>query len=118
MNPKLKILTCWLLMTAILFLLSGCATWSHTDKALLAASWGAAFADWKTTTRVLDDGGSEMNPLVTDHPSDSTLLTYIVVSQLGVTILAHCMPKYRTWILGGATAVHLGCAVHNYGEIE
>ena len=105
-----------LAILSIFFLLSGCASWSRTDKVLLAASWGAAFADWKTTVDVLDDGGHEMNPFITDHPSDGTLLSYIVVSQLGVTILAHFCPKYRTWILGGATAIHSGCAIHNANE--
>jgi len=105
-----------LVILTIFFLLSGCATWSRTDKILLAASWGAAFADYKTTSDVLGDGGYEMNPFIGEHPSDTKLLSYIVVTQLGVTILAHYMPRYRKWLLGGSAAVHGVCAIHNSGE--
>lgn len=96
--------------------LCSCATWSKTDKALLTASWLASGADYYTTTKILDNGGYEMNPLIGEHPSNEKLMMYMISSQVIVTLVAHFFPKYRKVLLGGKTIVNTGCAIHNSGE--
>jgi hypothetical protein len=97
----------------ISLLLTGCATWTPADKALLIASWTAAGADYYTTSRAIDRGYNELNPAMGSNPSDTELLTAIIVSQTAITILAHTFPKWRKWLLGGSAVIHAGCAVHN-----
>jgi hypothetical protein len=99
----------------ILILLTGCS-WSHTDKALLLASIGASYADYNTTTRMLDENGYEMNPLIGKHPSHGELAAWLISSEALVIILAHYYPKWRTPLLSGKFAINGACAIHNSKE--
>lgn len=106
----------WSSALLFLFLLTGCATWTPTDKALLTASWLAAGADAYYTTRAMDNGAHELNPALSSHPGDGRVYLTVFVSQVAVTALAHWFPRWRKWLLGGATVVHTGCAINNAGE--
>ena len=98
----------------LLLILSGCASWTPAEKRWLGASWLATGADIYYTERALDNPGNhELNPFLGDHPSDTKLITYVITSQIGVTILAHFMPEWRKWLLGGKTVLNTGCAIHN-----
>ena len=127
--PKIKMLSCiqnpksngkrvmrYLIIISLLILTS-CVhyrPWTKTEKVMLAGSWLAAGADYYTSERALDDPGNhEMNPLIDKHPTDFELATYMLTSQIGITILAHCFPKWRSWLLGGKAAINTGCAIHN-----
>lgn len=101
-------------MFIILTLLSGCATWNKTDRALLITSWMATGADIYYTERALDESGNhECNPFLGKHPSDTKLITFALTSQVAITVLAHIMPEWRTWLLGGKTVLNTGCAINN-----
>jgi len=109
--------------TIILILtLTSCASyrpWTRTEKIMLAASWVAAGADYYTSERAFDDPGNhEMNPLAGQHPTDMELATYMLTSQVCITLLAHCFPKWRSWLLGGKTVVNMGCSWNNYNLIK
>ena len=78
-----------------ILILTGCS-WSMQDRALLVASIGASYADYRTTTRILDEGGYEMNPLIGKHPSDGELAVWMISSEVLVILLAHYYPKWRT----------------------
>ena len=103
-----------ILIILILFS-SGCATkWTPAQKKLLAASWLATGADVYTAEKVLDNPENhERYPTLGKHPSDTKLITFALSSQIGTTILAHFMPKWRSWLLGGKTIINTGCAINN-----
>ena len=100
-----------------IIILTGCAhdlKWSRADKMLLVASWTAATADYSTTKSALENPNNyEMNPIMGEHPSNTTLATYMLSSQIITTILAHYFPRYRKAILGVKTTINTGCALHN-----
>ena len=98
----------------LITMLTSCATWSRADKALLAASWGAAGADFYTSERAFDNPANhELNPIIGKHPTDTELITYMLISQTAVTLLAHVCPRWRSWLLGGKAVINTGCAINN-----
>lgn len=102
-----------LLCVAIL-LLSGCASWTPQEKMLGGFSCLAAAADGYTTIRFLNNPDNyEMNPILGKHPSDTEVIMYMITSQFIALTIAHFLPQYRSWILGGKTTVNLGFAIHN-----
>ena len=101
------------MFVALMFV--GCA-WSRTDRALLVASFSAAGADAYYTTKAMDAGAHEMNPMLSRHPDDSRVYLTVFVSQVAVTAIAYWFPKWRPYLLGGATLVHTGCTINNIGE--
>ena len=93
--------------------------WTPTEKVMLGASWLAAGADFYTTERALDvPGNHKMNPVPGRHPTDMELATYMLTTQVCATLLAHCFPKWRSWILGGKTTINGACAIHNYNLVK
>ena len=100
----------------ISILLCGCAGWTPADKALLTASIVASYADYKTTSDLLDRGGHENNPCMGTHPSKGKLAVFFISSEVLTIAFAHYFPKYRKVLLGGKTAVNGYCAIHNSGE--
>ena len=90
--------------------------WTPTEKVLLATSWVAIYADYTSTVDILDHGGYERNPLIGSHPSNEKLLVMGITSQIIAITIAHFWPETRVWILGGKTAIHTGCAIHNNNE--
>lgn len=110
-----------ILLTVLL--LSGCVyyrPWTKTEKAILTASWVATGADCYTSERMLDDPDNyeALNLIAGRHPTDTELVTCIVTSQIAITVLAHVCPKWRSWLLGGKTALNAGCAAHNWDLIK
>ena len=63
-----------------ILILSGCAGWTKADKTLLVASMVASYADYHTTTRILDNGGHECNPLMGEHPAREKLAVFFISS--------------------------------------
>ena len=97
----------------VLIILTGCS-WSKTEIRWGIASCVAAAADTYTTLGFLNNRNNhECNPIMGRHPSDTTVVTYMITSQILALSIAHIVPKYRSWILGGKTAVNLGCAINN-----
>ena len=100
----------------IILILTGCGhsrPWTTGEKVLLGASVLASYADYRTTTNVLDNGGYEMNPLIGKHPSKERLALFLISSEVITIALAHYFPRYRKFLLGGKTAINTGCAIHN-----
>ena len=103
----------WKWTPVLLILLTGCS-WSKSEIRWGIASTIASGADAYTTVRMLDNPRNyECNPIMGKHPSDLTVISYMITSQALVLTIAHFMPKYRKWVLGGKTAVNLGCAINN-----
>jgi len=101
------------LSVILILILTGCA-WSKAEKQLLTASWLAFGADLWVSENKLDNPHNHENYFTLGkHPNDTKLITYGLTSQTGVTILAHFMPKWRKWLLGGKTILNTGCAIHN-----
>lgn len=105
-----------------LIILTGCVhvhPWTKTEKVALVGSLLAAGADLYTSERAFDDPWNhECNPLMGRHPTDTELVTYMLTSQIAVTLLAHCFPKWRLWILGGKTTINGACAWNNYNLVK
>lgn len=101
-------------MGVILLLISGCATWTPQDKILGVASCVAAAADTYTTIQFLDNPDNyERNPMLGKHPSDTEVIIYMAMSQIITLIIADIFIEWRSWILGGKTALNTGWAINN-----
>ena len=99
----------------IVLLLTGCATrpWTTQEKVLLGASCLATAADTYTTLDMLDNGNWEINPMMGEHPSDSQVIITMAATQTLIIVLAHYIPRFRSWLLGIKTGVNAGFAFHN-----
>jgi len=108
-----------LIALVTLVLLPGCASlpkakpWTKGEKILLVASILAAGADYYTTERCLDRGGSEMNPLIGEHPTDTQLFLKGWGGYAGLIIITHYSGKWRPVFLGGLIVLNTGFAIHN-----
>ena len=104
----------------IIIFITGCSfhprPWTSTEKTMMFASFGAAYADYQTTHDLLNRNGHENNPIMGKHPSDEKLVTYMLTSQIIATVLAHYFPKYRKALLGGKTILNGSLAIHNSQE--
>ena len=95
------------------FLLSGCATWSPTDNALAASLVACNAVDVIQTKKIIDNGGSELNPIYGSHPSVGKLIG-IKISVLGlIDWLLNKYPENRTGLLIGGNAVCGGTLIWN-----
>ena len=93
--------------------------WTTSEKVMLGASWLAAGADYYTSERAFDDPGNhEMNPAFGKHPTDTELAIYMLTSQVCATLMAHYIPEWRSWILGGKTTINGACAINNYNLVK
>lgn len=91
--------------------------WTTEEKIIAGASILATFADWKTTTDLIDRGGYEaLNPTTGRHPSDERLGITLGIFEGFCIWLAHKFPYLRKWGLGGKTVLNTGLAVHNSKE--
>jgi hypothetical protein len=103
----------------ILFVAGGCVTtnprpWTKTEKGFVAASFLACAADFKTTKDAQKAWAREGNTfLYGDHASDSEMVVFMSLSQLGTILLGHYVPALRKPLLGFNTAVHGGAAIYN-----
>ena len=109
-----------LLITILLLILLPCCAalptprpWTKAETIVLGASCLAAVADAYTTTRALDNGCEEMNPLIGKHPSDGAVIVFMGITQAATIIVAHYWPDFRLWILGFKTAVNGAAAARN-----
>ena len=100
----------------IILLLAGCASpqpWTNKEKAMLGASCLAAAADMATTLNGMHDGHSETHPVMGRHPSDGTVISVMVMTQVATIVLAHYWEGLRVWILGIKTGINIGFAFHD-----
>ncbi|MBW2003059.1 MAG: hypothetical protein JRI72_00380 [Deltaproteobacteria bacterium] len=117
-----------ILIILIIIYLTSCAgypghhnyrSWTRTEKIMLAGSWVAAGLDYYTSERAFDTPENhELNPVIGDHPTDTELAVALLTSQIVVTIMAHCFPKWRKWLLGGKAAINSACVWNNYNLIK
>ena len=106
----------FLLTILLITTLTGCVTprpWTKGEKVMLGASCLAAVADAYTTTRGLDKGCVEMNPIVGKNPSTGTIIMFTGITQALTIVVAHYWPEFRLWGLGFKTIVNSGAAVWN-----
>jgi len=97
----------------LLIILAGCS-WSKSEVRWGISSCIATGADIYTTTQMLNNPDNyERNPIMGRHPSDTTVISYMITSQTLVLTIAHFMPEWRKWILGSKTAINLGWAINN-----
>jgi len=88
-----------------------------TENAVYTCVWVSTILDGVTTDKVLDQGGYEMNPLLTKHPNDEALITYGAVKLLAHSALGY-FEWWRKWGWGISCVSTTVLTVHNYGEIE
>jgi len=101
------------IMLILLITLTGCS-WSKSEIRWGLASCVATGADIHTTTRMLDNPNNyERNPIMGRHPSDATVISYMITSQILVLTIAHFVPEWRKWILGSKTAINFAWAINN-----
>ena len=102
------------MLLVVFLLLTGCAGWSRTEKALLAVSILAASADAYTTCRMLDNPDNwEVNPVLGDHASDEAVISYMVFTEAVTVLLAHFVPALRPYLLGGKALANTAGALNN-----
>lgn len=97
-------------------LIVGCGTprpWTKGEKAMFLASCLATGLDTYTTIEGLNNGCSELSVFVGKNPSNTTVIIFSGVIQLGFGVVAHYFPDFRLWGLGGKTIANTGAAVWN-----
>jgi len=101
----------------LILTLTACAhsprPWTTTEKTLLVASTLAAAADYYTSERIMDRGGSARNLILGKHHSRAHLAGCMVGSQTLAVIISHYIPWLRKPLLGVKTAINAGLAIHN-----
>ena len=111
-----------ILMMVIVFpWLIGCAAidftpraWTTGEKVAAAGFVAAHSANWYSTKRALSfDNVYEMNPILGKHPEGSEVASYFIVSGLIGLGVAHYMPEWRYWILGGYAATNIYFTFHD-----
>ena len=108
---KRILLTIFLIL--ILFL-PACSTWTARDKTLLTASILATAADAYTTCRGLSNPGNyEINPVLGKHPGNEQVVTYLIFTEIVTILIAHYVPSWRPWLLGGKTVINTAGAINN-----
>ena len=97
-----------------LLFISGCASWSTRDKILAGWSTAATITDAYTTIKMLDNPNNyERNPILGEHPSNSTVIVYLGLSQIITLSIAHAFPKIRPYLLIGKAIVNTTCTINN-----
>lgn len=97
----------------LILILTGCS-WSKSEIKWGIASTIATGADIYTTTRMLDNPRNhECNPLMGRHPSDTRVIIHMAGFQVLALTMAHFVPEWRSWILGGKTGINTICTINN-----
>ena len=93
-----------LLLLLTLFLLCSCAhsphPWTKQEKVLLLPSAMTVVTDYITTKNGLKRGGREMNPYMSNYPSDEELFIKGIFAYGTILAIAHFFPDWRGEILG------------------
>jgi len=98
----------------VMCMCTGCASWSAWDKTLGVTSTLATAADAYTTCRMLNNPNNyEVNPILGKHPSNVEVITTLAAGQAFVLMIAHLVPSWRKYILGGKTVLNGSLAIHN-----
>lgn len=101
-----------------LLLLSGCVSAPHRDHTPSEQAWligviAGQIADYETTKDVLEDGGVEKNPLLSDRPNDDSLLLFKAVHVGLCYWLGQRQPESRKNIYKWCTGFGFGAALYN-----
>ena len=105
----------------VFILLSGCATWQKStpfEKAVYTCMLVTTATDMITTDRILDQGGSELNPLLGSHPNNEALYMFTGSKILIHTVLGHYSEFWRKYGWSGSCLAGTILTIHNMGEIE
>jgi len=107
----------------LLIFLPGCSalqpntSYATTDKVLYASMVGCQAWDYSSTTRGLDAGAKELNPILGENPSDGQILALkgavVVVSTL---IANKTEGMVRKSVLGIGAIAGCGAAIHNENQ--
>ena len=87
--------------------------WTKAEKALLATAWGCQALDIFYTRKIIDDGGSEQNPLYGSDPSIAVLGIAKSIMTGMIAIVADASPYERKRLLAGYDAVSCAIATYN-----
>ena len=101
----------------ILLLFTSCASsrsWNKQEKIAAGFFLVAHSADAITTSRAINNGNYEMNPILGKYPSDTEIGIHFSITAIGALILCHFYPDLRKPFLYSCGAVNSLCAIHNY----
>jgi len=90
----------------------GCS-WSRNHQIMMGTYMSAKTVDILQTRSILSDQDYyELNPILKDlSPDQATGM--MLISALGVWMIANEFPEYRTWIIGIPMMISLGLVFHN-----
>ena len=95
------------------------AAWDKTDQILYGTTVLVTYTDYKSTIDGLDAGLRELNPILGEHPSDTTLALFSVGVALGAYYMAQYMsPADRKFFLGGLTFLKGAASVNNWMRVN
>ena len=106
-----------ILITVVL--LAGCGpAMTSREKLLFGSMCAAQWADYETTRRCISAGASEMNPLVSDHPSDDSIAMLKIGTVLVYWSFGQVWPEHRESIFTVGTITAGGGALWNNYHYE
>jgi hypothetical protein len=92
--------------------------WTRAEKALLAAAFICQAGDIVTTKIILDDGGTEENPIYGSDPNIALLGAVKLLLTGGVVALADAKPFDRKRLLAGFDVVSCGIFGWNLSQMD
>ena len=108
----------WLLAIVLALSLTSCGMrhWSKADLALASLGVAANGVDMAQTRVIKDDsnGFYEFNPYLNQVSRDQAMAIMVLVNG-GILVAVHCLPEWRTAILGTYFGSKIILDVHNYG---
>ena len=102
-------------------LLVSCATWNKSstfEKTVYTCMLVTTATDMVTTDRILDQGGSELNPLLGSHPNNEALYIFAGSKILIHSVLGYYSEFWRKYGWSSSCLAGTILTIHNIGEIE
>lgn len=103
-----------LLILSAAVVVTSCASWTPTQKALGVTSVALDVVDYTTTKKCLSmTNCHEANPILGEHPSESKLIAFKAVTAAGKLAIADAFPKVRTQLLTIMNVMQFAVDAHN-----
>ena len=106
-----------IIILSICIVFCSCASprpWPKEEKVAAGYFCLAHAADYYTTNRMLNDPANwEENPILGEHPSDSTVTVYFSLTAIGALIVGHYWPDVRQPLFLGYGTLNASLAAHN-----
>ena len=105
------------ILSLLLLIGSGCGHYSRSEKLAFGALVAAHSLDGLTTDYIIGNGGRELNPLLSERPTDQEIYLFKAGVIGGFWLLGEVFPEHRERIFAAGTFAGAAPVVWNTGQI-